>query len=174
MAMEGQRLQPLTRRQIELLKKTFRLLDSDNLTKRFYTKLFIRFPEVKPLFPTELTELSTKLVSVFELVIHSFEERNPNEFHLQKAVIVPLRNLGKKHTEKGVEHAYYPYANDILVESMKEEIGYLFEGEAEDAWRLAFNHLTFAMLNQKADDASTESSGTIRDAFRYIQSIFKS
>lgn len=171
--MEVEKLKPLTGSQIQLLKKTFRILDTDNLTRRFYTTLFIRHPEVKALFPANLTDLATKLVSVFELVIFSFEERSPDQYLLHKDVLVPLRNLGKKHLDTGVEDKYYPLANDILVQSMKDEVGYLFSDEAEEAWRLAFKHLTAAMHNKELDNAAVES-GSMRETFRYIKSFFKS
>jgi hemoglobin-like flavoprotein len=171
--MEVEKLKPLTGSQIQLLKKTFRILDTDNLTKRFYTTLFLKHPEVKALFPTNLSELATKLVSVFELVIFSFEEQSPDQYLLHKNVLVPLRNLGKKHVDTGVENKYYPLANEILVQSMKDEVGYLFSDEAEEAWRLAFRHLTTAMLNKELDNVAPES-GSMRETFRYIKSFFNS
>ena len=171
---DKEKLKPLTALQIQLLKRTFRLLDSDNLTRRFYTTLFIRYPEVKRLFPTDLTELSTKLISVFELIIHSFEESAPDQYVLQKQVLLPLRNLGKKHFETAVEDRYYPVANEILLQSMKDEVGYMFTKEAEDAWRLAFNHLTSAMLNEDAAAEQVPSPGSMRETFRFIRSLFNS
>lgn len=173
--MESERIKPLSSNQIELLKKTFRVLDTDSLSKRFYTKLFLKHPEVKPLFPTDLTELSTKLISVFELIIFSFHEQAPNQFYLQKEVLLPLRTLGKKHMDKGVENAYYPIANEILINSIKEEAGHLFSPEAEAAWKLAFQHLTTAMLSKDTPEESSASTRTLHETFTYIKSLlFKS
>jgi len=169
--MEREKLKPLSSNQIQLLKKTFRALDTDSLSKRFYTKLFIKYPEVRHLFPTDLTELSTKLISVFELVIFSFEEQSRNRFYLQKDVLTPLRMLGKKHMDKGVENSYYPMANEILIQSIKEEAGHLFSPEAETAWKLAFHHLTTAMLSQDVPEESSGSKGSLRETFNYIKSL---
>jgi hemoglobin-like flavoprotein len=173
--MESEPIKPLSSIQIELLKKTFRALDTDSLSKRFYTKLFIKHPEVRPLFPTDLTELSTKLISVFELVIFSFHEQSPNKFLLQKDVLIPLRTLGKKHMDKGVDNFYYPIANEILINSIKEEAGHLFSPEAEAAWKLAFHHITTAMLSRDTPDEPSVNIGSLRETFTYIKSLlFKS
>jgi hemoglobin-like flavoprotein len=173
--MESEQFKPLSSNQIELLKKTFRALDTDSLSKRFYTKLFLKHPEVRPLFPTDLTELSTKLISVFELVIFSFHEQSPNKFLLQKDVLIPLRTLGKKHMDKGVENLYYPIANEILINSIKEEVGPLFSPEAEVAWKLAFQHLTTAMLSKDSSAEASPNTGSLRETFIYIKSLlFKS
>src|SRR5690348_17027746 len=101
-------LQPLTADQVALLKKTFRMMDVDRLAMRFYSGLFVKHPEVKPLFPDDLTVLSTKIVSVFELVIFSFRESSPGEFTLQQELLRPLRTLGELHSKKGVIDKYYP------------------------------------------------------------------
>ncbi len=168
--MEGEKLKPLTSQQIQLLKKTFRLLDTDSVAKRFYTTLFIKHPQVKALFPTELTELSTKLISVFELVVFSFSEHSPNEYYLHKDVLKALRALGQKHTEKGIDSAYYPLANEILLQSMKEEAGYIFAPEVEEAWKLAFHHLSTCMLSKDIEGDPSQNTNTIRDTFNYIKS----
>jgi hemoglobin-like flavoprotein len=171
--MAAERLRPLTKDQVTILKKTFRLLDTDSLAKRFYSSLFLKYPEVKPLFPDDLSELSIKLISVFELVIHSFEEHSPNEFFLQETLIAPLRALGKKHTDKGVESVHYPIANDLLLQAIKEEAGYILPVEAEVAWKLALGHLTSAMMNSDVKTDPSQNYATIRDSFNYIKGLFK-
>jgi hemoglobin-like flavoprotein len=173
--MSKGKLKPLTKEQILILKKTFRLLDTDQLAKRFYAVLFTRYPEVRSLFTDDMNVQATKLISVFELVIFSFEERKPNQFFLQEQLMTPLRTLGKLHIEKGVANAHYPIANEILLESIKAEAGYVFSAEAEEAWKLALNHLSTAMLCNEIASETKTSPSTLRDSFNYIKSLlFKS
>jgi hemoglobin-like flavoprotein len=166
----GDSLRPLTKDQIALLKESFRMMDSDKLAMRFYTSLFAKYPEVKPLFPGDLTELSTKIVSVFELVVHSFEATSENEFVLQRAVIRPLRALGELHSQKGVEDKYYPWVNEMLIQSISKELANRFSHEAEVAWKLALNHLTFAMLSDVKIEPGDQHE-TMRDSFNHIRSL---
>ncbi|HTH54729.1 MAG TPA: globin domain-containing protein [Cyclobacteriaceae bacterium] len=162
-------LKPLTKDQVVILKKTFRLLNTEGMTIRFYNHLFERHPEVRSMFPEDMTEQRTKLISVFELVVFSFVEREPDCFYIHKEILAPLRMLGKKHTEKGVQKIHYPIANELLLRSIKEEAGYVFPVEAEEAWALALSHLTAAMLTEsKAPQASLPS---LRETFNYIKSL---
>ena len=65
----------LSGHQVGLLKKSFRQLNADQVAHDFYSRLFTQYPEVKHLFPADMSDLTTKLMSVFELVVFSFEEK---------------------------------------------------------------------------------------------------
>lgn len=166
----GDALKPLTQHQVLILKETFRVIDTDKLAMRFYTSLFVKHPEVKSLFPGDLTELSTKIVSVLELVVHSFEPDTANEFRLQPQVLRPLRALGELHSKKGVENNHYPWVNAILLETLRLELPNHFSAEAESAWKHALNHLTFAMLSDVKLEPGDEQQ-TMRDSFDHIKSL---
>jgi hemoglobin-like flavoprotein len=168
--MAEELLQPLTVEQVALLKHTFRVIDTDRLAMRFYTSLFVRHPEVRHLFPDDLTVLSTKIVSVFELVVHSFKERSNGEFLLQPEVIRPLRALGELHSQKGVINEYYGFVNDLLLKCIHEELPHDFSAETEIAWKLALNHLTVAMLSDVPLDTSLNHD-TMRDSFNHLRSL---
>lgn len=163
-------LQALTGEQVGLLKKTFRLIDTDRLAMRFYSSLFAKHPEVKSLFPSDLSVLSTKIVSVFELVVHSFKENEKGEYHLQQEVLNPLRALGDLHRQKGVIDDYYPWVNELLLNSISIEAPTLFTSEMERAWKLALNNLTIAMLSN-AKNADPEEHATMKDSYSHIRSL---
>jgi hemoglobin-like flavoprotein len=165
-----EQLQPLTAIQVEHLKKTFRMMDPSRLAMRFYSSLFVLHPEVKSLFPDDLTVQSTKIVSVFELVVYSFQENSPGKFTLQPEILRPLRNLGELHNQKGVIDKYYPWVNELLLKCMREECPADFTSEIELAWKLALNHITVAMLSntQSGPDSQHE---TMRDSFNHIRSL---
>jgi len=167
--MDNASLQPLSDNQVTLLKQTFRIVDTDRLAMRFYSSLFAQHPEVKSLFPDDLTILSTKIVSVFELVAYSFVETKAGEYNLQAEVLQPLQHLGELHTKKGVVHDYYPWANALLLRSIQEESGPNFTSEMETAWKLALNHLTVAMLSKHSPSDSPFE--TMRDSFQHIRSL---
>ena len=163
-------LKPLTKDQVVILKKTLRLMNAENMTIRFYNHLFTSHPEVRSMFPEDMTEQRTKLVSVFELVVFSFVEREPDCFYIHKEIIAPLSMLGKKHTEKGVQKMHYPIANELLLRSIKEEAGYVFPEEAEEAWALALSHLTKAMLSE-TNKAAQANLPSFRETFNYIKGL---
>lgn len=161
----------LTASQVQLLKKSFRQLDAQAYSDYFYDTLFARHPEVRALFPADISELKTKLMSVFELVIFSFEEKQNGQYALQDALIVPLRHLGKTHEEKGVLPAHYSIANGLILETLAHIVGTRHTDEVKQAWQLALAHLTSAMLNDSVkinDQLRKESVATMREAFNSI------
>jgi hemoglobin-like flavoprotein len=168
--MESQPLSPLTAKQVNALKQTFKNIIPERLAMRFYSTLFVEHPEVKSVFPSDLSDLSTKLVGVFHLVIYSFKEVRPDQYVLQQDLLRPLRNLGELHAKKGVRDEYYPWANTILIQSIREEAQGEFTAETEIAWRLALDHLTGAMLTD-AMDAKYVQHNSMRDSFQLIKSI---
>lgn len=144
-------------------------MDGNRLAMRFYTSLFTRYPHLRSLFPTDLTELANKIVSVFELVVFSFQQHPDGTYHLQKEVLLPLRSLGSLHEERGVSDAHYPLVNEILLESIRlESPG--FSLAAERAWKLALNHLTFAMIDKRAGDTRPDHM-TIAESYQHIRSL---
>lgn len=168
--MEGSTLRPLTEEQVAILRQSLGAMDTDRLAMRFYTSLFVKHPEVKPLFPNDLGELSTKIVSVFQLIVHSFERHPDGSYYLQKEVLRPLRALGELHERKGVENRYYALVNELLIESMRAELPRDFSVASELAWKLALNHLTFAMLSE-IQISATELPSSMRESFKQIQAL---
>ena len=162
----------LTRDQVNLLKHSFRALDAQRMGQRFYQKLFDQHPQLKPMFSTNIDDQVTKIISVLELVIFSFEEKSPNQFGLQESLLLPLRDLGSKHTQKGVEHAHYPIANTLLLQSIQEELGSILSFEGQLAWKLAIDHLSYAMTNTSITPPST-SARTLRESFSMIKKLIR-
>lgn len=162
---------PLTGRQVGLLKKSFRQLNTSLVADTFYSRLFERHPYVKPLFQTDMTDLASKLMSVFELVVFSFEEKKMDQFELQEPLIAPLRELGRKHDTKGVRPEHYVIANDLLLESMSDVGKDIFTNEVEAAWKLALKQLTKAMLDRsvKTRGLHEQTGKTLRETFAYIR-----
>jgi hemoglobin-like flavoprotein len=163
-------LRPLTEEQIKLLRQTLKTVDTDRLAMRFYTSLFVKYPEVKALFPDDLTELATKIVSVFELIVHSFEANSKGEYYLQKEVLRPLRALGQLHEKKGVQPGYYSWVNELLLDSIHAELPGSFTQPVEVAWKLALNHLTFSMLSE-FEIPEGQLPASMRESYKEIQAL---
>ena len=143
-------------------------MDTDRLAMRFYSSLFVRYPHLRALFPGDLTDLATKIVGVFELVVFSFQEGANGHYHLQQELLQPLRALGLLHEQKGVQDSHYPMVNQMLLESVRAETAD-FDDEMELAWKLALNHLTVAMITGAG--SIEEGDSTIHDSFRKIRML---
>jgi len=150
--------------QITLLKKSFRHLPTDKVATEFYEKLFTRYPEVRAMFPTDMKELEIKLMSVCELVIFSFEEKETDQYRLQDALIIPLRELGRQHDDKGVMPEHYTIANQLLIDTLRNQVGEQFSSEVRTSWELALEHLTCVMLDRSGTNRKNET-GSLRATF---------
>jgi hemoglobin-like flavoprotein len=157
----------LSASQVQLLKKTFRQINTDQFSDYFYSRLFELHPEVRHLFPKEMEELKTKLVSVFELMVFSFVEETNGKFTLQPELITPLSNLGKLHEDKGVLTAHYKIANALMLESLAHCLGKSLTEEIKQIWTQALAFLTAAMLNPGKDKGNLkiQSGKTLREVF---------
>jgi hemoglobin-like flavoprotein len=159
----------LTSSQVEALKKSLRQLETERLAAEFYETLFKRYPQVKAMFPTDMKELGIKLMSVFELVIYSFEEKSHNQFSLQDTLVRPMQELGKQHEAKGVLPEHYTIANNLLLEVLVKQNKATFSVEVESSWKLALEHLTVAMLSRTDDKGLAPAvENSLRDTFHSI------
>jgi hemoglobin-like flavoprotein len=166
----------LTGHQVALLRKTVRELQHAGFAPAFYELLFERHPEVKPLFPTNRADLEAKLMSVFELVAYSFQEKSQDSFALQADVLMPLRELGRKHDNLNILPEHYIIANTTFIRAMRNLPNTTFTEEVFESWQLALQHLTAAMLNPIMKPSSTliEQTGhTIRQTFDFIKKRLK-
>jgi hemoglobin-like flavoprotein len=149
-------------------------MNIEKLATEFYQTLFAKYPQVKSMFPTDMKELGIKLMSVFELVIYSFEEKKVDQFSLQDVLIKPMQELGKQHEAKGVVPDHYIIANGLLIETMSSQNKKLFTDEMIDSWKLALEHLTKAMLAREKATTRSYSVSSLRDTFQTImKSVIK-
>lgn len=131
----------LNEHQIELVEATFvKIVDNgEQLIASFYSLLFERFPEVKPMFMNvDQKEQEKKLLSGLMLVVNNIKKPE---------VLGPaLSNLGKSHQQYGVDAEHYPAVAETLLEVMSEYAGDLWTDEVQQAWSNALNTVATVML----------------------------
>jgi methyl-accepting chemotaxis protein len=131
----------LTQQQIELVEDTFEKLapQGETLVENFYSELFKRYPDVKPMFAhLDQKEQEKKLLSSLVLVVNNI--RKPD-------VLGPaLSAMGKRHQNYGVIAEQYPVVAEVLLSVMSELAGDLWTIEIEQAWTNALNTVATAML----------------------------
>jgi methyl-accepting chemotaxis protein len=133
--------EPLNETQIALLEETFAKLapQGEQLVEKFYSELFKRYPEVKPMFANvDQKEQEKKLLSSLVLVINNL--RKPDDLG------AALTSLGKKHQGYGAVAAHYPVVAGTLLDVMAELAGELWTDEVKQAWTNALNIVAEAML----------------------------
>jgi methyl-accepting chemotaxis protein len=126
---------------VELLRSSFDAIapSAEELTRKFYERLFTRYPEVKPLFEgVDLPEQRRKLVQSLSVIIRSLTRPEA----LQKY----LHDLGARHVEYGAQPEHYPLVAGVLLEVMAEIAGPAWTPDVARAWTDGLNAVAELML----------------------------
>jgi methyl-accepting chemotaxis protein len=141
---------------IDILESSFALLAprGSELVARFYERLFVNYPEVKPMFRNvDMAKQQKALLGALALVMKSL--RSPE-------VLMPtLQQLGKKHESYGTKPEHYDAVRLTLLEVMKEMAGKSFTPTITKAWDEALQTISNVMTG-KAEKAQGKQEKTMK------------
>lgn len=126
---------------INLLEASFNRVkgNSAEFSASFYDKLFIHYPELKPLFAkADRAAQEKKLISSLAIIVENL--RNP------EALSMALKSLGAYHHEVGTIEEHYPYVARALVETFAEYLGDFWDRNTHQAWLDAYSLIANIML----------------------------
>ena len=132
---------PLDDRQIAMIRATWaRIVPAADMASRlFYARLFAIAPQVRPLFPQDMTKQRQKLVATLGAVVDSLDRMGQ---------LMPVaRNLGARHADYDVTPEQYAPVGEALVWMLRQILGTSLTPEAETAWRNAYENLSSVMLD---------------------------
>lgn len=110
----------------------------EELVERFYHRLFETHPDVRTLFPEDMTQQRGKLLSTLVLVVNSIRNLD--------GLVPVLHNLGARHLELGTLPEHYGAVRDGLVDTMAEMAGALWSDTLDQDWRTTIDLLSSIML----------------------------
>ena len=126
---------------VDVLESSFNALapQGEVLTKKFYERLFEKFPDVIPMFEnTSVEEQHKKLWAALKLVASSLRTPGP--------LMEALEALGQRHKDYGAEPAHYNAVAETLLEVMQELAGDLWTAEVQQAWQDALTTIAGVMI----------------------------
>lgn len=125
---------------IDILETSFDLVapHGDELVEDFYDRLFTTAPEVRSLFPEDMTRQRTMVLATLVLLRKSL--RNLDR------ILPTLRSLGARHVGYGAQPEHYPVVGRLLIESMAHAAGSAWRPEYTRAWAAALDALVAEML----------------------------
>lgn len=114
------------------------------LVAAFYDKLFTDHPELRAMFPQDLTEQHDRLLkAVIALVTH---------FDQPELLQPALTAMGRTHVRHGVTLGHYAIVGATLLETLREFAGPAWTPDYAAAWERAY---TFAAGTMMAVSAAT-------------------
>ena len=127
------------------------------LASRFYHEMFAMAPNLRPLFPTDLTALQGHFEAALALVVRNLDEMN--------ALRESLRDLGAQHVHWGARPEDYVTAREALIAAIRT-LAPAWSMALEDHWRAAITAIVVPMLEgaavhtaMMAEQLAAEGSG---------------
>ena len=143
----------LTEQEIALLRESFDLLQNEEqeASQRFYDRLFEIAPEVRPMFPPDMTEQGMKFMSTLGVILD----------HLgHPAALEPyLDNLAKGHAAYGVRPEHFRPMGQALVDTMRETLRDEFPEGAGAAWHAAYDQFALEMIERAGQGRALAAKG---------------
>ena len=129
----------ITTHQIDLVQDSFALVVpvSDRAAAAFYTQLFARAPDTRPLFRGDMAIQGQKLLMTLAAVVDGLDRLD---------TIVPVaQELAIRHVRYGAKPQHYAAVGAALIAMLRETIGSGFDAETEAAWVAAYAILSDTM-----------------------------
>ncbi|TKD09274.1 aminotransferase class V-fold PLP-dependent enzyme [Polyangium fumosum] len=139
-------------RQAELVRMMFkRAVSRSSFPQRFYERLFARHPEMRHLFPEDLTGQGRKLVTALTASVACL--RDPHGLYAM------LEELGARHVLYGVRETHVDSFGEALRAELDLTEGGRMDDELAEAWGQAWEQLAGAVRRgiQRASLAEVEA-----------------
>jgi len=130
----------MTPNQIKLVQTSFAQVAPTAATAAdlFYGRLFEIAPQVRAMFPEDLSE-KTKLMAELGTAVGGLS-------HLD-ALVPAVRTLGRRHAGYGVKARHYVSVGSALQWTLEKSLGTAFTPEVRDAWATAYILLSTSMID---------------------------
>ena len=132
----------MTPEQVTLVQESFAKVApiADQAAIMFYDRLFELAPEVKTMFPADMTEQRRKLMATLAFAVNGLA-------NLQ-SVLPAASALAKRHIAYGVKPEHYPVVGAALLWTLKKGLDDAWTAEAAEAWAAAYGALSSLMIEQ--------------------------
>jgi hemoglobin-like flavoprotein len=133
----------MTPESIERLKSSFSEVSAQPraLAARFYQELFAAAPNLRPLFPPDMTSLQGHFEAALALVIRNLEDMG--------ALQDSLRDLGAQHVQWGARPEDYFVVRDAIVRAIRATSA-SWSDDLDADWRRAITAIAVPMLQGAA------------------------
>lgn len=131
----------MTPNQIKLVQTSFAKVAPIAATAAdlFYGRLFEIAPQVRAMFPDDLSNQKKKLMAMLGFAVAGLS-------HLD-TLVPAVQALGRRHAGYGVTAAHYTPVGAALLWTLQQGLGEAFTPEVKDAWATAYIILSTTMID---------------------------
>ena len=130
----------MTPSQIKLVQDSFAKVApiSEQAAIIFYDRLFEVAPQVKSMFPADMTEQRKKLMATLAVVVSGLANL--------PAILPAASALAKRHVGYGAMAEHYPVVGAALLWTLEKGLGAVWTPEVAEAWSAAYGTLSGYMI----------------------------
>ena len=135
----------MTPEQVALVQTSFQKVApiADTAADLFYGKLFEIAPQVRPMFPDDMSEQKTKLMKMLATAV--------THLHEVEKVVPAVQHLGRTHVGYGVTDDQYDIVGEALIWTLGKGLGDGFTYDVKAAWIAAYTLLATVMKEAAAE-----------------------
>ena len=128
--------------QIKLVQESFAKVApiSEQAAVIFYDRLFELAPQVRAMFPNDMTEQRKKLMATLAVVVNGLANL--------EAVLPAASALAKRHVAYGARPAHYPVVGGALLWTLEKGLGDAWTPDVAAAWTTAYGVLSGYMISE--------------------------
>jgi hemoglobin-like flavoprotein len=150
MTGHGTATDSLTASEIRLIAESYDLVSvGRRFARNFYTRLFELSPEIRTLFPDDISVQVVKLTEMLDMLVHRLDR--PQE------LVAMLEELGERHRGYGVSSHHFAPVGRALFDTLAGELGPRFDDPTRRAW-IALYALASTWMQHARDAGPTSKS----------------
>ena len=132
----------MTPDQVKLVQDSFAKVApiSEQAAVLFYDRLFEVAPQVKAMFPDDMTEQRKKLMGMLAAVVSGLSNL--------ETILPAASALAKRHVAYGAKAEHYPVVGAALLWTLEQGLGDGWTPELADAWATAYGTLSGYMISE--------------------------
>jgi hemoglobin-like flavoprotein len=113
---------------------------SEQAAAMFYERLFSVAPQVRSLFPDDMTEQRRKLMGTLAVVVNGLGNL--------EAILPAASTLAKRHVDYGAQPEHYPVVGEVLLWTLERGLGAGWTPDVAAAWSNAYATLSGYMIRE--------------------------
>ena len=132
----------MTPDQVRLVQSSFSKVApiSEQAAAMFYDRLFEIAPQVKPMFPADMTGQRKKLMTMLAAVVNGLGNL--------ESILPAASALAKRHVGYGASAEHYPVVGAALLWTLQKGLGDGWTPAVAEAWTTAYGTLSGFMISE--------------------------
>jgi nitric oxide dioxygenase len=130
----------MTPDQVKLVQQSFATVApiSETAAILFYDRLFEIAPQVRAMFPADMSEQRKKLMAMLAVVVNGLANL--------ETILPAASALAKRHVAYGAKAEHYPVVGSALLWTLEKGLGEAWTPELAEAWTAAYGTLSGFMV----------------------------